>query len=50
MFNNSTMLNYVSTGYNIINHTNQIETARVLDKAMFKAVIFMFIEENARSV
>jgi hypothetical protein len=33
------MLNYVSTGYNIINHTNQIETAKIIDKKMFLSVI-----------
>lgn len=38
-FQNHTMLNYVSTGYNIINHTNQIETAKIADKKMFLSVL-----------
>jgi hypothetical protein len=49
MHNNSTMLNYVSTAYNIINHTNQIETARVLDKAMFRSVI-LFLSKKMPEV
>lgn len=37
---NHTLMNYVSTGYNIINHTKQIETARVKNSSMFHEVIF----------
>lgn len=31
-------MNYVSTGYNIINHSGQIETAKVATREMFKQV------------
>ncbi len=42
-FQNNSMLNYVSTGYNILNHTNQIETSKVANKKMFNEVIQFLI-------
>ena len=42
-FTNHTMMNYVSTGYNIINHTDQLFTAKIANNDTFKNVTLFII-------